>query len=162
LAGFLLGFVNFFWPRKVTGFGGIVKVPASLVPQPGADPVKIAEAKAYVVNLKPGEGVPEKFVTPEIQPSQAGGILVLYQKCPHLGCAVPWRPEFEFEGVKSWFRCPCHGSTYTKAGIRVFGPAPRPMDYMEVKVNNDGSLDIDTSKIFKGSNTNAQAAVKLS
>jgi cytochrome b6-f complex iron-sulfur subunit len=161
LAGFLLGFVNFFWPRKVTGFGGIVPVPAALVPQPGADPVKIPEAKAYVVNLKPGEGVPPAYVTADIQPSANGGILVLYQKCPHLGCTVPWRAEFEFEGVKSWFRCPCHGSTYTKAGIRVFGPAPRPMDFMEVKINGDGSLEINTGKITNGNNTNAQQAVAL-
>jgi cytochrome b6-f complex iron-sulfur subunit len=160
LAGFLLGFVNFFWPRKVVGFGGLVKVPASQVPQPGADPVKIFEAKAYIVNLKPGEGVPQQFAG-AAQPSKDGGILVLYQKCPHLGCTVPWRPEFEFEGVKAWFRCPCHGSTYTKAGVRVFGPAPRPMDTMKVTVNSDGSLEIDTSKITTGSTDNPQRTVKL-
>lgn len=160
LAGFLLGFVNFFWPRKVTGFGGIVKVPASQVPQPGEDPRRIVEMKGYIVNLKPGEGVPEQFGS-FAQPSQEGGILALYQKCPHLGCAVPWRSDFDFQGVKGWFRCPCHGSTYTRAGIRVFGPAPRPMDTFKVTVNADGSLDVDTSKITLGGPDNAQRTVKL-
>ncbi|MFN8559385.1 MAG: ubiquinol-cytochrome c reductase iron-sulfur subunit [Dehalococcoidia bacterium] len=160
LAGFLLGFVNFFWPRKVTGFGGVVKVPASQVPQPGADPVKIFEAKAFLVNLKAGEGVPAAY-TSFASPSQNGGVLALYQKCPHLGCSVPWRPEFNFEGVQAWFRCPCHGSTFTKAGVRVFGPAPRPMDTMEVKVLGDGSVEINTGKISSGGPDNPQRAVKL-
>src|SRR5437016_3412754 len=95
------------------------------------------------VNLKPGEGVPPAF-TSFAAPSQDGGLLALYQKCPHLGCTVPWRSDFEFESVKGWFRCPCHGSTYTKAGVRVFGPAPRPMDSFLVTPNPDGSIVIDT------------------
>ena len=160
VAGFLLGFVNFFWPRKVVGFGGVIRVPAAQVPQPGADPVRIAEAKTWLVNLKPGEGVPAQF-TSLAQPSQDGGILALYQKCPHLGCTVPWRADFEYEGVKAWFRCPCHGSTYSKAGVRVFGPAPRPMDTFLVTANPDGSLDVDTSKISLGGPDNPQRAIKL-
>ena len=46
------------------------------------------------------------------------GFIALYQKCVHLGCTVPWRPEFEwpYEGqtVKGLFRCPCHGSTFNR------------------------------------------------
>ena len=158
VAGLLLGFVNFFWPRQVTGFGGIVRIPASQVPAPGTDPKRFPEGKLYLVNLEPGQGVPEQFRA-LAEPSQRGGILALWQKCPHLGCTVPWRPEFDFEGVKGWFRCPCHGSTYTKAGIRVFGPAPRPMDTFAVTVNGDGSVDVDTSKITNGAPDNPQRAV---
>lgn len=160
IAGFLLGFVNFFWPRKVTGFGGVVKIQKDQLPNPGDDPKKFFEIKGYIVNLKPGEGVPAQF-TSFAQPSEKGGILALYQKCPHLGCAVPWRPEFEFEGVKGWFRCPCHGSTYTKAGVRVFGPAPRPMDTFEVKVNADGSIEVNTGRIHLGGPDNPQRAIQL-
>jgi len=158
LAGLALGFVNFFWPREVTGFGGIVKIPASQVPQPGADPKRFPEGKLYLVNLKAGEGVPPQFQS-LAAPSEKGGYLALWQKCPHLGCTVPWRAEFDFEGVKGWFRCPCHGSTYTRAGVRVFGPAPRPMDTFELKVNGDGSIDVDTSKITPGDTNNPQRAV---
>jgi len=111
------------------------------------------------VNLKPGEGVPPDF-THFARPSDKGGILALYQKCPHLGCAVPWRHEFDFEGVQGWFRCPCHGSTYTKAGVRVFGPSPRPLDLFAVTPNPDGSLDIDTSKITTGSAENPQRTIR--
>ncbi|MGH2587483.1 MAG: ubiquinol-cytochrome c reductase iron-sulfur subunit, partial [Dehalococcoidia bacterium] len=158
IAGLTLGFLNFFWPREVVGFGGIVKIPASQVPAPGTEPKRFPEGKLYLVNLEPGGGVPPQFQT-LAAPSQDGGILALWQKCPHLGCTVPWRPEFDFEGVKGWFRCPCHGSTYTSAGIRVFGPAPRPMDTFAVTVNGDGSVDVNTSEITPGSTDNPQRAV---
>jgi cytochrome b6-f complex iron-sulfur subunit len=160
LVGFILGFVNFFWPRKVSGFGGKFTIAKNRLPNPGDDPVKIFEAKAWVVNLKPGEGVPAAF-TGFAQPSKNGGMLALYQKCPHLGCTVPWRPDFDFEGIKGWFRCPCHGSTYTKAGVRVFGPAPRPMDTFEVIPDPSGNIVINTGKITPGSQDNPDRAIQL-
>ena len=160
IVGFILGFVNYFWPRKVRGFGGQFNIAKNRLPEPGAEPTKIFEAKAFVVNLKPGEGVPAAF-TSFGQPSEKGGYLALYQKCPHLGCAVPWRGDFEFEGVKGWFRCPCHGSTYTKAGIRVFGPAPRPMDTFELRSGQDGAIIINTGKITNGGPDNAQRTIQL-
>jgi cytochrome b6-f complex iron-sulfur subunit len=152
--------VNFFWPRKVSGFGGKFTIAKNRLPNPGDDPVKIFEAKAWVVNLKPGEGVPAAF-TGFAQPSKNGGMLALYQKCPHLGCTVPWRPDFDFEGIKGWFRCPCHGSTYTKAGVRVFGPAPRPMDTFEVIPDPSGNIVINTGKITPGSQDNPDRAIQL-
>ena len=160
-AGFMLGFVNFFWPRRVIGFGGVVRVPAAVVPAPGDDPRRIIEGKFYLVNLRPGEGVPPEFSS-YAAPSQTGGLLALYQKCPHLGCTVPWRADFaakETAGVKGWFRCPCHASTYSKAGVRVAGPAPRSMDTMPVRRLSDGSLEVDTSAVLPGGTDNANRAV---
>ena len=61
--------------------------------------------------------------------------------------------------MTGWFRCPCHGSTYTRAGIRVFGPAPRPMDTMAITANPDGSLTVDTGRIVKGGEDNPQRTV---
>lgn len=159
-SGLLLGFVNYFWPRKVGAFGGIVRVPAVDVPAPGAPPVKILEAKAWLVHLAPGTGVPSAF-RDIAAPSREGGLLALYQKCPHLGCSVPWQPGFELRGAKGLFRCPCHQSTYTAAGVRVYGPAPRSMDTMAVTRNADGSVDIDTSRITRGDPGNPARAVRL-
>lgn len=138
-------FLNYFNPRHTGGFGGSVRVPASLVPRPGDDPVKIFAIKGFLVNLKPGEGG-----FGGVAPSARGGLIALYQKCPHLGCAVPWRPEFVFGGATGWFRCPCHGSTYTKGGLRVFGPAPRSLDTFAITRNGDGSVTVDTGKIRLG------------
>lgn len=158
ITGLLLGFVNFFWPREVTGFGAPVRIDASQIPPPGSEPKRFPEFKLYLVNLEPGEGVPPQFQA-LAAPSERGGLLALWQKCPHLGCAVPWRGEFDFEGVRGWFRCPCHGSTYTKAGIRVFGPAPRPMDTFALEYNADGSITVNTGQVTPGGPDNPQRAV---
>lgn len=155
LLGFIIlsvgSFVNFFNPRHITGFGGIVKVPKSTVPEQGKDPVKIFDAKTWLVNLKPGEGGFQS-----VPPSKNGGLVALYQKCVHLGCTVPWRADFEFGGERGWFRCPCHGSTYTKGGARVFGPAPRSLDTFDLTINGDGSLSINTGKITLGDTSDPQ------
>jgi cytochrome b6-f complex iron-sulfur subunit len=66
------------------------------------------------------------------------GIIALWQKCPHLGCAVPWDAN---AGV---FHCPCHGSTFNKVGEVLGGPAPRAMDYFPVEIREEG-IWVDTS-----------------
>ncbi|MFQ5878910.1 MAG: ubiquinol-cytochrome c reductase iron-sulfur subunit [Dehalococcoidia bacterium] len=152
-----LGGLDFLWPRKVVGFGGPVGVPKEQIPKPGGPPVHIIKGKFWLVNLKPSEGV-----YGELGVLGKGGLLALWQKCPHLGCTVPWRGDFVFGGVKAWFRCPCHASTYTRAGIRVFGPAPRPMDTMAIEVQADGSIIVQTGQITQGDNENPTRAVPYS
>ena len=147
LTGSLAAFLAFFWPRGIQGFGGLVTVAAEVVPKAGGDPARITVGKFWLSNLLPEEGTHGGFGE-----LGDGGVLALWWKCPHLGCTVPWRPDFVFEGAAAWFRCPCHGSTYTKAGVRVFGPAPRPMDTMDVTVNEDGSLTVDTGTAGVGGN----------
>ena len=67
------------------------------------------------------------------------GILALWQKCTHLGCAVPWVEE---EGQ---FHCPCHGSLFNKVGEVLRGPAPRPLDLFPVSIES-GEVWVDTSQ----------------
>ena len=153
----IAGFLGFFNLRKPTGFGGTVTVTPDRIPRPGADPVRIPEGKFWLVNLNGPEG-------DVLQAGGTGGLLALYWKCPHLGCTVPWNPAFNgatvnFPGIIGWFRCPCHGSTYSKAGIRVYGPAPRPMDTMAIKVNGDGSVSVNTGQITGGAADNPLRAV---
>ena len=141
--------LSFLWPRKVAGFGGKVTVPAAKIPAPGSEPVHIPEGKFYLVNLAAG------------QEDSPGGLLVLWHKCPHLGCSVPWRPDFEYGGAKGWYRCPCHGSTYTRgAGLLVFGPSPRPLDTMAVEVKDNGDVVVNTGAITKGGKDNPLRAAQ--
>ncbi len=133
MVGLLGPSLDFAYPRKgVAGAARDVFVSSQRIPAPGDDPVAIAEGRFFLLNLKPGpttkgEDVPER-----------GGLLALWRKCPHLGCTVPWRPDFTFLGSTGWFRCPCHGSTYTKeGGILVAGPAPRPMDTFPLEVREE-------------------------
>jgi len=141
--------LDFVWPRRrAADFGGELIVPADQVPPPGSEPVRFPTGRFYLSHLSPGqEGSP-------------GGVLAIYQKCTHLGCTVPWRPDFQFQDETGWFRCPCHGSTYTKgAAILVFGPAPRPLDLLDVQVKENGDLVVNTGAITKGSPENPLRAV---
>jgi cytochrome b6-f complex iron-sulfur subunit len=125
--------------------------------------MRIVEGRFFLVNLEPG-------TTPNGEETE-GGLLALWQKCPHLGCTVPWNEGFFFRERKGWFRCPCHGSTYTKeGGILVEGPAPRPMDVFPFDLNDDGTLKIaengavtvQTGRQFEGTGSpdNPSKAVK--
>lgn len=70
-------------------------------------------------------------------------IYALSQKCPHLGCRVP------FCDSSGWFECPCHGSKYDLGGEWIEGPAPRGMDRFDLKLV-DGVLVADTSTVITG------------
>jgi cytochrome b6-f complex iron-sulfur subunit len=142
------GFLAFFNKRNPVGFGAPVTVSAAQIPDAGGEPARISEGKFWLVNLQGTQG-------DVLGAGGTGGLLALYWKCPHLGCTVPWRADFagaqvNFPGVTGWFRCPCHGSTYSRAGVRVFGPAPRSMDTFLITVNGDGSLTVNTRAITSG------------
>ena len=144
--------VDFLYPRGVVGFGGVVSA-GTLDQIPPGEKKSVPEGKFWLVNLTAEQGGP--------------GLLALWWKCPHLGCTVPWRPEFSFtdpttgQDKRGWYRCPCHGSTYTDAGVRVYGPAPRSLDRMELTIDPDTKqISVNTGKITKGTPDNAKFAVK--
>ncbi len=154
LVGLLGPSLDFSWPRKVAGATRRVFVSAGRIPKRGEDPVAIPEGRFFLVNLEPG-------VTPHGEKTE-GGLLAMWRKCPHLGCTVPWRSDFTFGDVTGWFRCPCHGSTYTKeGGVLVFGPAPRSLDLFEVETQDDGSIVVTTGVTVaeNGSKDNPSKAV---
>lgn len=72
-----------------------------------------------------------------------GELQALYQKCPHLGCRVP------FCETSKRFECPCHGSVYNIKGERLEGPAPRGLDRFPLRVEGDQVL-VDTGTIIEG------------
>ncbi len=129
--------LDFAFTRNPAGGAREVFVSPERIPAPGDDPVVIAEGRFFLLNLEAG-------TTPNREKTD-GGLLALWQKCPHLGCTVPWRPDFSFLGRTGWFLCPCHGSTYTKeGGILVAGPAPRPLDRFAIEVQEDNSIVVNT------------------
>lgn len=110
-------------PRPAGGFGGTVRAgtesgfPEGLVRY-------FASGRFYVTRVD-------------------GNLLALYQKCPHLGCRVP------FCESSGRFECPCHGSIFNLKGEYVAGPAPRGMDTFSVRVEGEEVL-IDTGTIMEG------------
>jgi menaquinol-cytochrome c reductase iron-sulfur subunit len=57
-------------------------------------------------------------------------IIAFAPGCTHLGCA------FRYEAEKKNFLCPCHVSEFSLDGKVLSGPAPRPLDRYEVKLDN--------------------------
>ena len=149
------GSINFLWPNLKGGFGGSVKIGTlddvklknSSLPIAEGFPGYFQEARAFIVLFDPSR---QQFV-PGDDPHGDGAALnvrALYQRCPHLGCKPnPCLKNF-------WFECPCHGSRYDRIGQKalgaLYGPAPRSMDRFAAKVDTDGTLTLDTSKITLG------------
>jgi cytochrome b6-f complex iron-sulfur subunit len=110
-----------FWPIKLTGFGGLVLVPKKLSELKMGEVFTVREGKFYLTKSE-------------------DGLMALYWKCVHLGCTVPWNE------TQHKFMCPCHGSVYTITGQNVAGPAPRPLDQMEIQIKGD-DIYVNTGKI---------------
>jgi cytochrome b6-f complex iron-sulfur subunit len=77
-------------------------------------------------------------------------VLALSQKCPHLGCRVP------FCDSSGRFECACHGSIYDLGGEWIAGPAPHGMDQYEVSLNANNEVVVDTSKLTTGPDRGAK------
>ena len=54
--------------------------------------------------------------------------------CPHLGCGYRWA------AAEQRFACPCHGSSFDINGKVLGGPAPRPLDTLPTRIENDRLL----------------------
>jgi cytochrome b6-f complex iron-sulfur subunit len=67
------------------------------------------------------------------------GFYAMSAVCTHLGCLSVWKPE---AGV---IACPCHGSAFQRDGKVIAGPAPRPLQWLKMWVNDEGSLMVDRS-----------------
>jgi Rieske Fe-S protein len=60
---------------------------------------------------------------------QGAKLAVFSSVCPHLGCTI--------NENTSGFGCVCHNSAWNSAGEKLRGPAPRGMDILEHKVENN-------------------------
>ena len=80
---------------------------------------------------------------------ESGEVLALSQIDPHLGCKVPFTPDFTFIGDTGWFRNPCHGETYDLTGVCYSGPCPRGLDRYEVRVR-DGDVEVSFALLIEG------------
>ena len=106
-------------PRLVDGeFGSIIKAGA-VEDFPPNSVTHITEGRFYVVRLPDG------------------GFLVVYHRCTHLGCTVPWDANI------GMFICPCHSSEFDMQGSVQNPPAPRPLDLFAVSIEDDNVM-VDT------------------
>lgn len=59
-----------------------------------------------------------------------GAVTAFNVRCPHLGCAVDFRPA-----QRDYF-CPCHTSAFDLDGAKKNAIPPRGMDSLDVKIKN--------------------------
>lgn len=114
--------------------GEAVMVPASDIPDQNDPPLRSATGKFYLVR-------------------NTEGLLAFSWRCTHQGCEVPWKDADQA------FRCPCHGSVYDRNGVRLEGPAPRPLDLVRLDVKSDGAVLVDPSAPERRSQYHADQAV---
>jgi len=69
----------------------------------------------------------EKF-TAWVVKGPEGRVCAFGPQCTHLGCAYHW------DEIKNQFLCPCHNSVFGIDGKVILGPAPRPLDRYETKI----------------------------
>ncbi len=162
LAGFAAAaFVAFLWPSGTGGFGGQITVGKignikDGIKQGGGF-FYAAEARSWITEY-PAEALPlaETIYPESLLVTMREGLVILSQKCPHLGCRVPEC------ATSQWFECQCHGSQYNRAGEKKAGPAPRGMDRHPATVASNGDVTVDTGTTIPGpaigTNTTGQEA----
>lgn len=60
--------------------------------------------------------------------------------CTHLFCVVDWKPD------QQEFYCSCHGSVFSKDGMNLSGPAPKPLPWFALAMAPDGNLIVDSKE----------------
>jgi len=144
------------WPNLRGGFGSVITLPdsAEVIKSQIASsrqPYYFGPGGLYIIDYESlgGTGANEIYAGLTDQ-----GLMALYQKCPHLGCRVPFCQQSQ------WFECPCHGSKYNSAGEYELGPAPQGMYRFPLKVEGN-TVKVDTSGVVlgppRGTNTIHQA-----
>ena len=160
LSGFGAATIAFLWPGATTGFGSKIRAGPlnELLNTIGTTkaPVYVPEGRFYIAPYPIVDvSKAEKVYSPSVTEGMRSGVVALYQKCPHLGCRVPWCKSAQ------WFECPCHGSKYNRVGEKKGGPAPRGMDRFAVAIAG-GQVVVDTKKVILGppigTNTTGQEA----
>ncbi len=74
---------------------------------------------------------------------EEGSFFAMLAICTHLGCTPNWIP------ADRKYKCPCHGSGFYRDGLNFEGPAPRPMDRVQMTLSPEGDLLVDKSVIYR-------------
>ncbi len=70
------------------------------------------------------------------------GIYAMSAVCTHLGCITRYVSD------EAAIACPCHGSRFDLEGNVTHGPAPHPLPWLEVRLDEAGNLVVDTSVVI--------------
>lgn len=91
-------------------------------------PVNQPKELTFIRTIRDGWKVRAEKTTAWVLRRPDGSIVAFAPQCTHLGCAYHWNRE------RNQFICPCHNSVFAPDGRVLEGPAPRPLDSLQVKV----------------------------
>ena len=141
-----LNLSNFLVEPQPRGTAAVVAMAAAALRKIDADAVlAVLTADHLIGNV---EEFPAGSVTPDrvnrlyIVREKDGAFLALSLTCPHLGCSVLWNEETQ------QFDCPCHSSAFDRRGVVLSSPAPRPLDYLPVTIE-EGKVKVDMAGVTK-------------
>ncbi|MBM3810768.1 MAG: ubiquinol-cytochrome c reductase iron-sulfur subunit [Acidimicrobiia bacterium] len=97
-------------------------------------PVGAPEEKIFRRNRKDGWKIMSEKATAWVSRMPDGSVVALAPQCTHLGCAYHWDEQ------KQNFICPCHTSAFSIDGTVLAGPAPRPLDRYQVRIQSNKLL----------------------
>jgi menaquinol-cytochrome c reductase iron-sulfur subunit len=102
-------------------------------------PPNVPEEIVFRRNRVDGWKITSEKSTAWVVKTSGNGVVAFAPQCTHLGCAYHWDEEHKY------FLCPCHTSTFDLQGRVLGGPAPRPLDRYETKIEGSrlllGSID---------------------
>jgi len=118
---------------------------SSAVPQPPDDQLASTPrsdgfvAIGTVAQLNQAGAIIDKDFKPHAvavtrDPANAANLIAVSAVCTHRGCTVRWN------GSRSQFACPCHGSQFQPNGAVAKGPANQPLATYAAKIEGDTVL----------------------
>jgi cytochrome b6-f complex iron-sulfur subunit len=123
---FGLGLIRFLYPRVLFEPSSVFTAgfPGEYPPGTVSEKFKKNPYRVWIVRKEDGE------------------FYALLAICTHLGCTPRWLAS------ENKFKCPCHGSGFDREGMHFEGPAPRPLERVQITLAEDGQLQIDKSVKF--------------
>jgi Rieske Fe-S protein len=112
--------------RRVTPVGGRIELALAHYPE-------LSERESVLRILPDGSEDPILVLT-----DATGSVTALSSACTHLGCTV--------EAEATRLVCPCHGSTFDRAGRVLKGPAERSLVRYDARMAENGILIIDLNR----------------
>lgn len=103
-------------------------------------PVDVPEEVVFRRNRVDGWKVVSEKTTAWVVKKDDGKVVAFAPQCTHLGCA------YHYEARTKEFVCPCHTSAFSIDGAVLTGPAPRPLDRYNVRLQNQRLLIGDVRK----------------
>ncbi len=70
-------------------------------------------------------------------------IHALSSVCTHLGCITRWQAS------QDRFKCFCHGSSFGRDGDPIEGPAPRPLERLQITLTPSAQIVVNTAVRFR-------------